>query len=93
MDWQARMSKALKYLEDNLHSEANLEHAAREANCSTFHFFRMFEVITGISPGEYLRRRRLSEAALVLSYGDTKVIEVALRLGYDSPDAFARAFR
>ncbi len=93
MDWQTRMSRALKYLEDNLQGEANLEQAAREANCSAFHFFRMFEVITGISPGEYLRRRRLSEAALVLSHGDAKVIEVALRFGYESPDAFARAFR
>jgi AraC family transcriptional regulator len=68
--------------------------AAREANCSVFHFYRMFEVITGLGPSEYLRRRRLSEAAMALSGGgQDKVVDLALRFGYDSPDSFARAFR
>jgi AraC family transcriptional regulator len=93
MDWQARMSKALNYLEEHLTMKVDLEQAAREANCSPFHFFRMFEVITGISPGEYVRRRRLSAAALALSAGHTKVIAVAMQFGYESPDAFARAFK
>jgi AraC family transcriptional regulator len=94
MDWQERMTLALEYVERNLYGEVDLEAAAREANCSAFHFYRMFEVITGVGPGEYLRRRRLSEAALLLSSGgDEKVIDLAMRFGYDSPDAFSRAFR
>jgi len=94
MDWQRRMMAAIDYLERNLYGEADLEVAAREANCSVFHFYRMFEVITGIGPAEYLRRRRLSEAAMALSTGGAnKVVELALRFGYDSPDSFARAFR
>ncbi len=94
MDWQHRMMAAIDYLERNLYGEADLEEAAKEANCSVFHFYRMFQVITGIGPGEYLRRRRLSEAAMILSLGgESKVIELALRFGYDSPDSFARAFR
>lgn len=99
MDWQERMTRAIDYLERNLYGEASLEEAARAANCSTFHFYRMFEVITGLGPGEYLRRRRLSEAAMALSTGGEdkvradKVLDLALRFGYDSPDAFSRAFR
>jgi AraC family transcriptional regulator len=94
MDWQERMTAAIDYLERNLYGEVDLAKAAAAANCSVFHFYRMFEVITGIGPGEYLRRRRLSEAARILSAGgDEKIIDLALRYGYDSPDAFSRAFR
>jgi AraC family transcriptional regulator len=53
----------------------------------------MFEVITGVTAGEYVRRRRLSLAAMELVASDARIIDVALRYGYDSPDAFARAFR
>ena len=94
MDWQRRMMAAIDYLERHLYGVADLEAAAREANCSVFHFYRMFEVITGLGPGEYLRRRRLSEAALALSAGGGgTVTNLALRFGYDSPDSFTRAFR
>ena len=94
MDWQQRMTAAIRYLEDNLYGDASLELAARAANCSVFHFYRMFEIVTGLGPGEYLRRRRLSEAALALSSGGPdKVLDLALRFGYESPDAFSRAFR
>jgi AraC family transcriptional regulator len=94
MDWQRRMMAAIDYLERNLYGVADLEVAAREANCSVFHFYRMFEVITGLGPSEYLRRRRLSEAAMALSTGGgDKVIDLAHRFGYDSPDSFTRAFR
>jgi AraC family transcriptional regulator len=94
MDWQRRMMAAIDYLERNLYGVADLEMAAREANCSVFHFYRMFEVITGLGPSEYLRRRRLSEAAMALSTGGKdRVIDLAQRFGYDSPDSFARAFR
>jgi AraC family transcriptional regulator len=87
------MTRAIEYLESRLYGDAKLEEAARAANCSTFHFYRMFDVIASIGPGEYLRRRRLSEAAKALSGGADKVLDLALRFGYDSPDAFARAFR
>jgi len=94
MDWQDRMTRAIDYLESHLYEGADFEAAAREANCSAFHFYRMFEIVTGIGPGEYLRRRRLSEAAMLLSSGGSeKVIDLAMRFDYDSPDAFSRAFR
>ncbi|HWP68916.1 MAG TPA: AraC family transcriptional regulator [Rectinemataceae bacterium] len=98
MDWQARMKKALDYLEKHLKDEVDIGRAAAEANCSTFHFMRMFEVVTGLGPAEYLRRRRLSMAALDLASGnDTRaadrILDIALDYGYDSPDAFTRAFK
>jgi AraC family transcriptional regulator len=93
MDWQDRFNAALDYIENNLEGEIEWRDAAAEANCSTFHFLRMFEVIAGVGAGEYVRRRRLSLAALSLTSGRAKVIEAAVRAGYDSPDAFSRAFR
>ncbi len=93
MDWQTRMENALEYLEKNLLNEIDIDKAAHAANCSSFHFMRMFEVITGNSPAEYVRRRRLSMAALELSSGSEKILDMALKYGYDSPDSFTRAFR
>jgi AraC family transcriptional regulator len=94
MDWQERMTAAVDYIEGRLRGEADMARAAAAANCSEFHFYRMFEMVAGIGPGEYLRRRRLSEAARELSSGGgAKVIDLALRYGYESPDAFSRAFR
>jgi AraC family transcriptional regulator len=94
MDWQERMTKAIDCLEKSLCGELDMEKVAAAANCSAFHFYRMFEVVTGVGPAEYLRRRRLSEAAMLLSSGgEDKVLDLALRYGYDSPDSFARAFR
>ena len=93
MDWQDRMEQALTYLENNLTGVIDQEQAAREANCSVFHFMRMFEIITGSSPAEYVRRRKLSCAAMELASSKMKIIDIALKYGYESPDAFARAFR
>jgi AraC family transcriptional regulator len=92
MDWTQRLNAALDYLEGSL-EEPDLEHAASLANCSLFHFLRMFEVVTGMTAGDYSRRRRLSRAAIDLAAGGEKVIDVALRYGYESPEAFARAFK
>lgn len=93
MEWQERMNRAIAWIERHLEEEIEWDEAAREAHCSLFHFLRMFEVITGLTAGEYVRRRRLSLAAMELASGDARVIDVALRYGYDSPDAFAKAFR
>ena len=93
MDWQQRMTQGLLWIEEHLDDKIDVEKAARVANCSTFHFMRMFDVITGITPAEYIRRRRLSLAAIELSTGDTKVLDIAIKFGYESPDSFARAFK
>ena len=92
MEWLERMNDALSYMEDNLDGEISVEKAAQLACCSQYHFQRMFSYIIGVTLSEYLRRRRLTKAAFDLQGGD-KVIDVALRYGYDSPTAFNRAFQ
>ena len=93
MDWPERMSAALDYIEDNLAGEIDFTEAAKLACCSPFYFQRLFLIVSGMTLGEYVRRRRLTLAAKELSSGPVKVIDVALKYGYDSPDAFTRAFR
>jgi len=85
MDWPERMNRAITWIEQHLMEEVEWDGAARAAACSLFHFPRMFEVITGVTAGEYVRRRRLSLVALELASGDARIIDVALRSGYDSP--------
>ena len=92
MEWLKHMNDALAYMEDNLDGEISIEKAAQLARCSQYHFQRMFSYIIGVPLLEYLRRRRLTKAAFDLQGGD-KVIDVALRYGYDSPTAFNRAFQ
>jgi AraC family transcriptional regulator len=93
LDWQERLNAALAYIESRLEEEIDWDEAARRAACSTFHFLRMFDVVAGISAPEYARHRRLSLAALELARDETRVIDLAVRFGYDSPDSFARAFK
>ena len=92
MDWVARMNNALDYIENHLADEIDLGRVARAACCSAYHFPRMFATVTGLTLCEYIRRRRLTKAALDLSQGEARVIDTAVKYGYDSADAFARAF-
>jgi len=92
MEWLKKFNDALDYMEDNLKDEIEYEKAAKIACCSTYHFQRMFSYISGTPISEYIRRRRLTLAAFDLQEGD-KVIDVAVRYGYESPTSFNRAFQ
>ncbi|MDL2253892.1 AraC family transcriptional regulator [Ruminococcaceae bacterium OttesenSCG-928-I18] len=92
MDSIGRLNDALRYIETHLADTIDFEVVGRIAGCSEYHFRRIFSFLAGMPLGEYVRRRRLSLAAEELRRGDEKVIDVALRYGYDSPDAFAKAF-
>jgi AraC family transcriptional regulator len=93
MEWSARMNAAISYIEDNLADEIDFDEAAKLACCSLFHFQRIFMVIIGVTPSEYVRHRRLTMAARDFAATNARVIDVALKYGYDSPEAFTRAFR
>ena len=93
MNWLSQLNGALQYIEENLENEIDLEQVAKLACCSTFHFQRMFSYMASVTLSEYIRRRRMTKAAFDLQNTRDKVIDVALRYGYDSPTAFNRAFQ
>ncbi len=92
MEWLDKLNDALTYIESNLDSEISFDKAAQLACTSVYHFQRMFSYISGIPVSEYIRRRRMTMAAFDLQQGG-KVLDVALRYGYESPTAFNRAFQ
>ena len=92
MNWVKMINDAIAFMEDHLTSEITLSDTARSVNLSAFHFQRAFTLLTGMSPSEYLRKRRLSQAGAELQHGDEKVIDIALKYGYDSPESFTKAF-
>ena len=93
MDWITRMQKAIDYIEANLTEEIDYEKVAAESFSSSYHFQRVFSILCGYTLGEYIRLRRLSLAGAELANGKEKVIDIALKYGYDSPDSFAKAFQ
>ncbi len=93
MNWIAGMQKAIDYIEANLTEEIDYEKVAAESFSSSYHFQRVFSILCGYTLGEYIRLRRLSLAGAELANGKEKVIDIALKYGYDSPDGFAKAFQ
>ncbi|WP_096435659.1 AraC family transcriptional regulator [Alteribacter populi] len=93
MDLFENMNAAVSYIEAHLDEEINYEEVAKITCFSEHHFKRMFSFIAGISLTEYVRRRRLTLAAFVLKESDMRVIDVAIKYGYNSPDSFSRAFQ
>lgn len=93
MEWLKKLSSAIDYIEKNLDSEISYEEAAKIACCSSYYFGRMFTYVAGIPLSEYIRRRRMTQAAFELQSTDTKVLDVALKYGYNSPTSFNRAFQ
>ena len=92
MNWSQRMNLAIAYIEENLCQELRVEDVAKKAFCSKYHFHRMFFARFKISCAEYIRRRKLTLAAADLINTDLNVLDVALKYGYESPNAFTRAF-
>lgn len=92
MDWIKIIENALRYIEENLSGELTVDRIAEKVNISPFYFQKGFSMLCGYSVGEYIRMRRLSVAGSELVTSDNKVIDLALKYGYDSPDSFTKAF-
>ncbi len=92
MDWIMGIQRALDYVEENLTDEIDYETVAKKACSSTFHFQRMFTMLCGFSLGDYIRMRRLAQAGEELVRTREKVIDIAFKYGYNTPESFTRAF-
>lgn len=93
LSWIESIQKAINYIEEHLQETITMEQIANEVNASVFHFQRTFSILTDMSIADYIRRRRLTLAAQELINTDVKVIDLAFKYGYDSPEAFTKAFR
>ena len=93
MEGLQRMLNSIEYIENNLDNPLLIEDIADVAYMSKFHFQRMFSMLTGYTVGEYIRNRRITVAAQELVNSKSKVIDVAMKYGYESPESFTKAFR
>ena len=91
MEWIRSIQRAIDYIEEHITEETDMEEIARQAYSSPFHFQRVFSILCGYTVGDYVRMRRLSMAAEEIMQG-TRVIDAALKYGYDAPESFTRAF-
>jgi AraC family transcriptional regulator len=90
--WNEGITDAVSYMENHLTQELQIEEIAARACVSSFYFQKIFSVLCGFTVSEYIRNRRLTLAGQELAASDVRVIDLALKYGYDSPDSFTRAF-
>jgi AraC family transcriptional regulator len=88
-----RLNQAMEYIEDHLDQRIEVSDLARIAVTSEYHFRRLFSALAGIPLSEYIRRRRLTVAGAEVLAGQGTLLDVAVRYGYSSTEAFNRAFR
>ena len=92
-DWIEGFQASIDYIEQNLTKELDIGKIAKKAALSSFYYQRIFGAMCGMTVGEYIRERRMTLAAQELAGSDCKVIDIALKYGYDSPDSFTKAFQ
>lgn len=93
MNHYPNIQRAIRYIEDHLEDELPLEEVAAAAGFSMFHFHRLFQQHTGITAADYIRARRLADAASRLLYTEERLLDIALSCRFDSQEAFTRAFK
>jgi AraC family transcriptional regulator len=93
MDILTQLNRAMSYIEAHIDDDISPEDAASVTAYSPYHFGRLFYYIADMPLSEYIRRRKLSLAAMKLQSGGARVIDIALQYGYDSADSFTRAFQ
>lgn len=93
MEWLKKLGAIIDYIESNLDKEISYDEAARIASCSPYYFQRIFSYVSGVSLAEYIRRRKMTQAAFELQRTESKVIDIAIKYGYSSPTSFNRAFQ
>ncbi len=92
MEWSESISKAIDYIESHITEELTIADIAKHAIISPYYFQKGFSMLCGFTVGEYIKKRRLTLAGSELVSTDRKIIDIALKYGYDSPDSFTKAF-
>lgn len=92
MEWIESIGEAINYIEENITEEISIEKIAKHILISPFYFQKGFSMLCGFTVGDYIRQRRLAIAGSELVSSEAKIIDVALKYGYDSPDSFTKAF-
>ena len=92
MEWMKDIGEAISYIEENITEELNMKDIAEHILMSQFYFQKGFAMLCGFTVGEYIRQRRLTLAGSELVATDEKIIDIAIKYGYDSPDSFTKAF-
>ncbi|MDI9215693.1 AraC family transcriptional regulator [Clostridium tertium] len=93
MEWVDKLNESINYIEENLTGEISYEVISKIAGCSVYNFQRMFSYIADKPLSEYIRNRRLTMAAFDLLNNSERIIDISLKYGYESQDAFTRAFK
>jgi len=93
MDWITSLNNAITYVENHLTDDINLDQVSQVAYSSTHHFQTMFRMLTDMTITEYIRKRRLTLAVTDLAQDKKKVIDVAFKYGYETPESFTKAFK
>lgn len=92
MEWMEAIQETIKFIEDHITDELTVDMIADKVHISSFYFQKGFSMLCGLSISEYIRNRRLSLAGNDLATSNVKIIEIAIKYGYDSPDSFTKAF-
>lgn len=87
------LNNTLEYIERNLDTELTIDDISKVAYSSKYHFQRIFYALTGFTVTQYIKNRRLTLAAEELIATDKRVTDIALKYGYESPEAFSKAFK
>jgi len=92
MRWMECIGEAINYIEENITQELTIESIAKKALISPFYFQKGFAMLCGFTVSEYIRCRRLALAGSEIVATDEKIIDIAIKYGYDSPDSFTKSF-
>lgn len=92
MEWMKAIGDSLQYIEEHITDDITANTVAEHVNISPFYFQKGFSMLCGVSVSEYIRNRRLALAGNEIAASDAKIIDIALKYGYDSPDSFTKAF-
>jgi AraC family transcriptional regulator len=92
MEFIQSIQRAIEFMEEHILDPINYEDVARHVYMSNYHFHRIFSMMTGMTANEYIRNRRLSMSGQELILSEVKIIDIAMKYGYDSPESFSKAF-